>query len=59
MAVAKICPNYCTEAAAYMTCPSSGDEHLSPSCNCCLAPTGCTLYKADGTKLCGWCICCY
>ena len=45
------CPLVCYDAA-YMTCPSSGDKHLSPECNCCLASSGCTLYNADGTTLC-------
>lgn len=35
-----------------LTCPSSGDEHLNPACNCCFASTGCTIYKADGTPIC-------
>ncbi|MED6106847.1 hypothetical protein PIB30_008233 [Stylosanthes scabra] len=46
------CQQVCYEAA-YMTCPSSsGEEHLSPSCNCCLAPRGCTLYNSDGSPIC-------
>ncbi|CAJ2655363.1 unnamed protein product [Trifolium pratense] len=49
---AKICPQICYDSAAYMTCPSSGDEHLNPPCNCCLASTGCTLYRGDGTPIC-------
>ncbi|KAL6180363.1 hypothetical protein ACLB2K_047027 [Fragaria x ananassa] len=50
---AKVCPLICYDAAAYMTCPSSGNEQLSPPCNCCLAPApGCALYRADGTRLC-------
>ncbi|CAL8997822.1 unnamed protein product [Prunus brigantina] len=49
---AKICPQYCTGQAGYMTCPSSGNTQLSPSCNCCLAPAGCTIYRADGTSVC-------
>ncbi|KAJ7982693.1 Proteinase inhibitor type-2 [Quillaja saponaria] len=49
---AKVCPLICFDYAGYMTCPSSGNEHLSPSCNCCLAPTGCTLWNADGTPIC-------
>ncbi|KAE9590473.1 hypothetical protein Lal_00023416 [Lupinus albus] len=47
----KICPQICYEAA-YMTCPSTGDDHLSPACNCCIASTGCTLYNSDGTPIC-------
>ncbi|XP_019426255.1 PREDICTED: proteinase inhibitor PSI-1.2-like [Lupinus angustifolius] len=47
----KICPQICYEAA-YMTCPSTGDEHLSPACSCCIASTGCTLYNSDGTPIC-------
>ncbi|CAB4267501.1 unnamed protein product [Prunus armeniaca] len=49
---AKICPQYCTDQAGYMTCPSSGNTQLLPSCNCCLAPAGCTIYRADGTSVC-------
>ncbi|PRQ20443.1 putative proteinase inhibitor I20 [Rosa chinensis] len=49
---AKVCPQICYEAA-YMTCPSSGSTHLSPSCNCCLAPeVGCKIYNSDGTRIC-------
>ncbi|KAJ1392786.1 Proteinase inhibitor I20 [Sesbania bispinosa] len=48
---AKFCPQICYDAA-YMTCPSSGDQHLTPTCNCCLAPHGCTIYNADGTPIC-------
>ncbi|KAE9584895.1 hypothetical protein Lal_00024227 [Lupinus albus] len=47
----KICPLICYDAA-YMTCPSTSDEHLTPLCNCCLASTGCKLYNADGTLIC-------
>lgn len=47
----KVCPLYCIEGA-YMTCPSSGNEQLSPSCNCCLAPNGCVIYNSDGTPIC-------
>lgn len=43
------CPLYCLDVD-YMTCPSSGDEKLTPSCNCCLAPKGCTLHLTDGTQ---------
>nr|XP_004516042.1 proteinase inhibitor PSI-1.2 [Cicer arietinum] len=49
---AKVCPLICYDSAGYMTCPSSGDQHLSPPCNCCLASTGCKIYKADGTLIC-------
>ncbi|CAJ2655365.1 unnamed protein product [Trifolium pratense] len=48
----KFCPQFCYDERSYMTCTSSGDEHLSPPCNCCLASTGCTIYTADGTPLC-------
>ncbi|MED6123671.1 hypothetical protein PIB30_051370 [Stylosanthes scabra] len=48
---AKLCPEICYKAA-YMTCPSSGDKHLTPKCNCCIASTGCTLYNSDGTTIC-------
>ncbi|PON85048.1 Proteinase inhibitor I [Trema orientale] len=44
----KVCPQLCL-GAEYMTCGSS-DERLNPSCNCCLAPQGCTLYFSDGTS---------
>ncbi|XP_019442450.1 PREDICTED: proteinase inhibitor PSI-1.2-like [Lupinus angustifolius] len=47
----KICPQICY-GAAYMTCPSSCDEHLPPLCNCCIAKTGCTLYNDDGIPIC-------
>ncbi|KAK4284963.1 hypothetical protein QN277_001723 [Acacia crassicarpa] len=46
------CPLYCYADAAYMTCTSSGNEHLPPKCNCCLAGKGCTIYKADGSPYC-------
>ncbi|XP_062165216.1 proteinase inhibitor PSI-1.2-like [Alnus glutinosa] len=50
---AKLCPQICTADIAYMTCPSSGNEHLTPpACNCCFAGEGCTLYYADGTAIC-------
>ncbi|XP_062164603.1 proteinase inhibitor PSI-1.2-like [Alnus glutinosa] len=49
---AKACPQFCYSDVAYMTCPSSGSEHLAPACNCCLAGEGCTLYSADGTSIC-------
>ncbi|PRQ20442.1 putative proteinase inhibitor I20 [Rosa chinensis] len=50
---AKVCPLICYDVAAYMTCPSSGNEHLSPLCNCCLASEpGCAIYLSDGTRLC-------
>ncbi|XP_030460604.1 proteinase inhibitor PSI-1.2 [Syzygium oleosum] len=44
------CPQYCLDVD-YMTCPSTGDEKLSPKCNCCLALKGCTLHLADGTSV--------
>nr|CAB3476683.1 unnamed protein product [Digitaria exilis] len=49
IAVAAACPDYCLEVD-YMTCPSSGAEQLPASCNCCLAPKGCTLHLSDGTQ---------
>ncbi|KAI4332289.1 hypothetical protein L6164_017211 [Bauhinia variegata] len=49
---ARVCPLFCYGSAAYMTCPSSGDQHLAPSCNCCLAGKGCAIYTADRTLLC-------
>ncbi|WJX43476.1 hypothetical protein P8452_30568 [Trifolium repens] len=48
----KICPQFCYDSRSYMTCPSSGDQHLNPPCNCCLASTGCTIYGVDETPLC-------
>ncbi|KAM3375235.1 hypothetical protein CQW23_14824 [Capsicum baccatum] len=48
----KICPQICFDAAAYMMCPSSGTQKLAPTCNCCLAPQGCSLYYADRTLIC-------
>jgi len=48
----KICPRFCYDNVAYMTCPSTGDKHLYPKCNCCLASTGCVLYEIDGTRIC-------
>ncbi|KAL3735825.1 hypothetical protein ACJRO7_024883 [Eucalyptus globulus] len=44
------CPLVCLDVD-YMTCPSTGDEHLSPRCNCCLGPQGCTLHLTDGTSV--------
>jgi Potato type II proteinase inhibitor family len=36
----------------YMTCPSSGDEHLPASINCCITDgsEGCTLHLTDGSQ---------
>ncbi|PRQ20453.1 putative proteinase inhibitor I20 [Rosa chinensis] len=52
MSPTEACPQFCYEAA-YMTCPSSGSTHISPSCNCCLAPqVGCKIYYSDGTLIC-------
>lgn len=49
---AQVCGQICFNAA-YMTCPSSGNTHLSPKCNCCEAPeVGCSLYNSDGTRIC-------
>ncbi|KAI4320201.1 hypothetical protein MLD38_033707 [Melastoma candidum] len=48
--IAKACPQYCLDVS-YMTCPSSGDQQLSPRCNCCLAPKGCTLHLSDGSSI--------
>ncbi|KAM3711602.1 hypothetical protein ACB098_01G122100 [Castanea mollissima] len=52
IASAKVSPQYCTQDAGYMTCPSSGNKQLNPPCNCCLAPKGCTVYHANGTAIC-------
>ncbi|KAI3464349.1 hypothetical protein Pfo_021012 [Paulownia fortunei] len=51
-ASAKVCPLYCIGEGVYMTCPSSGSQKLEPACNCCLAPSGCKLYRDDGTLMC-------
>ncbi|GMH24310.1 hypothetical protein Nepgr_026153 [Nepenthes gracilis] len=50
---ARVCPEYCIPDVSYMTCPSSGDEKLPASCNCCLsgATAGCILYSSDGTPI--------
>ncbi|KAE9621573.1 putative proteinase inhibitor I20 [Lupinus albus] len=49
----KICiePLVCDDAA-YMICPSSGSKHVAPACNCCYAPIGCKLYRANNTVIC-------
>ncbi|XP_056164773.1 proteinase inhibitor PSI-1.2 [Syzygium oleosum] len=47
---AVVCPQYCLDVD-YMTCPSTGDKQLSPKCNCCLSPKGCTLHLTDGTSV--------
>ncbi|CAL5211243.1 unnamed protein product [Lathyrus oleraceus] len=49
---AKVCPLICYDSAAYMICPSDGNQHLTPPCNCCLASPGCKLYQGDGTLIC-------
>ncbi|EYU22804.1 hypothetical protein MIMGU_mgv1a025135mg, partial [Erythranthe guttata] len=52
-ASAKVCPLYCIiNQGIYMTCPSSGSQKLEPVCNCCLAKTGCKLYRDNGTLIC-------
>ncbi|KAK9743282.1 hypothetical protein RND81_03G228900 [Saponaria officinalis] len=33
----------------YMTCPSTGDAHLTPKCSCDEAHPGCTFYFLDGS----------
>lgn len=48
----KVCAQFCYDDRSYMTCLSSGDQHLDPACNCCIASTGCTIYKDDGTPIC-------
>ncbi|XP_078175017.1 serine-type endopeptidase inhibitor [Carex rostrata] len=52
VAVAVACPLYCLQVD-YMTCPSSGDEHLSAHCNCCLTSgsKGCTLHLSGGSQM--------
>ncbi|CAK8575274.1 unnamed protein product [Lathyrus sativus] len=49
---AQICPQFCYDDRSYMTCPSSGNQHLTPVCNCFLATTGCTIYRDDETPIC-------
>lgn len=50
---AKSCLQYCDGEVDYMTCPSSGDEQISPVCvNCCTAGEGCKLFKTDGSLIC-------
>ncbi|KAF3328655.1 Potato type II proteinase inhibitor family [Carex littledalei] len=51
-AKAVACPLYCLEVE-YMTCPSSGEEHLSAHCNCCLTSgsKGCTLHLSGGSQM--------
>ncbi|KAH9623598.1 hypothetical protein KSS87_019047 [Heliosperma pusillum] len=46
----KICPQFCENNVAYVTCVSSGATHLTTLCtNCCKAGPGCTLHFKDGT----------
>uniref|UniRef100_A0A0D9VYN1 Uncharacterized protein n=1 Tax=Leersia perrieri TaxID=77586 RepID=A0A0D9VYN1_9ORYZ len=46
---AKICPQFCFDGIEYMTCPSTGDKHLKPACNCCIADEkGCAIYLNNG-----------
>nr|XP_009609049.1 proteinase inhibitor PSI-1.2-like [Nicotiana tomentosiformis]XP_009609787.1 proteinase inhibitor PSI-1.2-like [Nicotiana tomentosiformis] len=50
---AKSCLQFCDNEVAYMTCPSSGDEQISPVCvNCCTADEGCKLFRTDGSLIC-------
>uniref|UniRef100_A0A0E0D682 Uncharacterized protein n=1 Tax=Oryza meridionalis TaxID=40149 RepID=A0A0E0D682_9ORYZ len=45
----KICPQFCYDGLEYMTCPSTGSQHLKPACNCCIAgEKGCVLYLNNG-----------
>lgn len=45
----KICPQFCYINLDYMTCKSTGNQHLTPACNCCLAPDdNCILYFTNG-----------
>ncbi|GMH24312.1 hypothetical protein Nepgr_026155 [Nepenthes gracilis] len=50
---ARACSPVCSSDVSYMTCPSSGDEKLPASCNCCQsgATTGCILYSSNGTPI--------
>ncbi|KAM0953925.1 putative proteinase inhibitor I20 [Dioscorea sansibarensis] len=47
----KVCPFYCLVGVEYMTCESSGNEKLDPTCNCCLAPENCTLHLRNGNQI--------
>ncbi|KAK4368522.1 hypothetical protein RND71_012314 [Anisodus tanguticus] len=52
-AEAQICPQFCEPNVAYMTCPSSGNTKLHPTCtNCCKAGKGCKLFRKDGSLIC-------
>jgi Potato type II proteinase inhibitor family len=48
----KVCPAVWYDVD-YMTCPSSGDEHLPASYNCCVTDgsAGCTLHIKDGSEV--------
>ncbi|KAJ8560286.1 hypothetical protein K7X08_004344 [Anisodus acutangulus] len=49
----KTCLQFCDPEVAYMTCPSSGDEHITEVCvNCCTANEGCKLFRTDGSLIC-------
>ncbi|KAJ0961219.1 hypothetical protein J5N97_014560 [Dioscorea zingiberensis] len=49
--MAKICPDICYDVD-YVTCESSGDQQLTPQyCNCCFAPSDCTLYLSNGNQI--------
>ncbi|CAN4110478.1 unnamed protein product [Withania somnifera] len=50
---AKRCTRECDPEVAYMTCPSSGDEKISPVCvNCCSADVDCKLFREDNSVKC-------
>ncbi|XP_045828859.1 proteinase inhibitor PSI-1.2-like [Trifolium pratense] len=46
----KFCPEVCY-FPEYMLCPPSRTP-LKPPCNCCFAPSGCSLYRIDGSLIC-------
>lgn len=49
---AEVCQFDCYDGLGYMTCPSTGDEHLPPACNCCFASAkGCVFHFKDGHTL--------
>ncbi|KAI4320200.1 hypothetical protein MLD38_033706 [Melastoma candidum] len=48
--VVEPCPLVCLDVS-YVTCPSSGNQQLSPSCNCCRLQKGCILHLSDGSTV--------
>ncbi|KAK6775761.1 hypothetical protein RDI58_026762 [Solanum bulbocastanum] len=50
---AQACTRECDAEVAYMTCPSSGDDKISPVCvNCCSASVDCKLFRQDNSVKC-------